>query len=234
MTMNTRTSRRLDLGSSNKEASRPHIDSHQEITVEEQPNKEMLREIFKSEIDALVRDDLRKAEEKLKQEFQAKYDMRVTQMEKDLAAYKDSAEETKTNFECLLGSLKKSYEEKISSDIRQLDLVLVEIVLQCLTKMIGQSELYTKLIEANIEESLERKSATSQALIKVSENEYRFLRRQFPTAEWIQQVKVEERLNDGQMLLDDGISSVYEIGFISQLDLLRSAFVARLREHHAI
>jgi hypothetical protein len=139
----------------------------------------------------------------------------------------------KTEFNSLIVSIKKSYQEKISEDIHMLDEVVTEITIGSLYKIIGDTAVYKELISKNICEVLEKKSADHRALIKVSESEMRFLKKEFSESTWIDCLRLDEKLTDGEMVLDDGISSLYEIGFVNQLDVLRAAFIKLLRERHA-
>lgn len=232
--MNSRNSRRLDLDSSDFKETFEDKEFSLSNPTKPRIDKSQLQELFQLEIDELVSKEILKRELKLKQDFQDKYDARVKQMEQDIASYKIEIEKAKLEFDQLMTSLKASFNQKISEDIQALDQVLIEITLQCLMKIIVHPEQYKEMIQVNIQENLEKKSISNRSSIKVSEKEYRFLKRHFQNCDWVTSLSIDDRLGDGQMLLDDGLSSVYEIGFVNQLDRLRDAFIATLRERHVI
>ncbi len=224
----SRISRRLDLKS----------DAHSTNDVDRTENnadikKSELRKLFEDEIASIIEDEKNSLKKRVQQELEVEFDLQKNKLEKIFNENMDVLNNEKSKLDALVTTIKKSYQDKISEDISMLDELVIELTMQSLYKIIGDASIYKEVIDKNIHEVLEKKSADSRVLIKVSENEMRFLKKNFVDSTWINCLRVDEKLTDGEMVLDDGIASLYEIGFVNQLDVLRAAFIKLLREQHA-
>jgi hypothetical protein len=224
---NSRNTRKLDLG---LEITTPTESPKQ---FEKTPSKEALKELYKDELNAILEAERSLLENKIAKDLQKKFDLRISEVEREFIERKKKMEEDAENFSALTTALKKSYDKKVSEDILQLHLIVVELTLQSITKILGDANHYKEILEHLIKDSLEKKSADVKPVLKVSESGFKFLKRHFTHADWISCIRVDDRLEDGQLLLDDGIASLYEIGFVNQLDILRATFTKVLNEHHA-
>lgn len=224
----SRISRRLDLKS----------DAHSTNDVDRTENntdikKSELRKLFEDEIASIIEDEKNSLKKRVRQELEVEFDLQKNKLEKIFNENMDVLNNEKSKLDALVTTIKKSYQDKISEDISMLDELVIELTMQSLYKIIGDASIYKEVIDKNIHEVLEKKSADYRVLIKVSENEMRFLKKNFVDSTWINCLRVDEKLTDGEMVLDDGIASLYEIGFVNQLDVLRAAFIKLLREQHA-
>jgi hypothetical protein len=227
----SRSSRRLDLNFKGADSSVSNTTGN--VIIDSRPKKEELRELFREEIDFIIENEKNNLENKIRKELEEEYGAIKNEAEKTFDEKLAALENIKIEFNALIASIKKSYQEKISEDIHMLDEMVTEITIGSLYKIIGDTEVYKELISKNICEVLEKKSAGHSALIKVSEGEMKFLKKEFSDSAWIDCLRLDEKLTDGEMVLDDGMSSLYEIGFVNQLDVLRAAFIKLLRERHA-
>jgi hypothetical protein len=225
----SRGSRRLDLNVDDSDVSA--INSIAKVD-DSRPKRNELRELFSEEIDLIIEDEKQDLQVKIKKEMDIDLSIYKKELEKNIDDKMASLNDEKSKFDGLISAIKKSYQDKISEDISMLDELVTEITMQSLYKIIGDASAYKEIIKKNIHEVLEKKSADAKALIKVSEGEMKFLKKQFADSEWISCLRIDEKLADGEMVLDDGIASLYEIGFVNQLDVLRTAFIKLLREHH--
>lgn len=225
-----RTSRFLDLNFENLNGTSSNNDQSE---AEARPNMDELRSLFREEIDLIITSEKQRIEHELKKEFDAEISLLKQTLRKELDESIEGLKEDRKKLDKSITSIKKSYQEKISDDIGMLDELVIELTMKCLYKIIGDGDNYRDLIEKNVREILEKKSADINALIKVSEAEMKFMKSQFSDASWIDCLRLDEKLSDGEMVLDDGIRSLYEIGFVNQLDVLRAAFIKTLRENHA-
>lgn len=229
--MDSRGSRRLDINPANEgrtgEVAPP-------VAAETAPSRDALRALYQDEIDLIIAKEMNVIEQRIKLDLQKKFDAHVAEVDKEFA---DRKKRFVTDLESLsknVESLKASYDVKVKEEIVSLHLVVVESVMSCLTKIIGDASTYQDIVSSNISGVLEKKSTDTNAVIRVSESEFKFLKKCFADAEWIPQIRIDGRLKDGQMILDDGIASHYEIGFVNHLDAIKAGFIKVLHEHHAI
>lgn len=228
--MTSRNSRRLDLNLDSSDLAPSLVGAspdHPEL------QKNELRKLFETEIAEIVAERSAIIELELKQKFEKKLEGFKQDYEDQLAAKSAALDEDKSKFSSLYASLKNSYQNKISEDIVMLDEIVIDIAMQVLYRILGNDDIYKDILRTNVQAMLEKKSTDITVFIKVSENEMRFLKKNFSDTEWIKYLRIDEKLFDGEMVLDDGSASLYEIGLVNQMDVVRSIFIKLLRDRHA-
>ena len=225
-----RKSRLLDLGYS---VAPDHVSEEQTKQPSGLLDKDDLRRMFESEMSDLVRVQLSIKEKELEETYKKKYDLYKVEQDKALAEKASAVDDEKKKIELLVSSLKKSYQNKVSEDIAAFDEVVIDVVMQCLYKICSNEDAYKNLVENSVNQILKKISQESSVFIKVSESEINYLKDAFADADWIGCLRVDDKLVNGEMIFDDGSSSIYEIGLVNQLDVLRTSFIKLLRAHHA-
>lgn len=212
--------------------------SAMEQKLEAQPDqpaltKAQLRELFSDEINFIISDELKVLKAKAEKDLRVEFDQKLADINKRTSDQLNAIEREMTSLNKLAASLQLSYQQKVAEEISMLDEMVTEICMQSLYKIVGDPDCYRELIEKNISEVIQKKSLDSKVILKVSENDMKFLKKNFSDASWIDCLRVDIHLGDGEMVLDDGVASLYEAGFINQLDVLRSAFIKLVRSNNA-
>ncbi len=214
------------------------IQSAMERKPEAQPDqpvltKAQLRELFSDEINFIISDELKVLKAKAEKDLRVEFDQKLADINKRTSDQLNAIEREMASLNNLAASLQLSYQQKVAEEISMLDEMVTEICMQSLYKIVGDPDCYSELIEKNIIEVIQKKSLDSKVILKVSENDMKFLKKNFSDASWIDCLRVDIHLGDGEMVLDDGVASLYEVGFINQLDVLRSAFIKLVRSNNA-
>lgn len=214
------------------------IQSAMERKPEAQPDqpvltKAQLRELFSDEINFIISDELKVLKAKAEKDLRVEFDQKLADINKRTSDQLSAIEREMARLNNLAASLQLSYQQKVAEEISMLDEMVTEICMQSLYKIVGDPDCYCELIEKNIIEVIQKKSLDSKVILKVSENDMKFLKKNFSDASWFDCLRVDIHLGDGEMVLDDGVASLYEVGLINQLDVLRSAFVKLVRSNNA-
>ena len=229
--MDSRSNRRLDLNEGEK---KPDDEVIFPVISDAVPSKAMLRSLYQDEIETLLTEEKKLLEKNIKHELQKKLDARLAEIESEFSNRKKQFANELESLSRDVEFLRRSYEAKVKEDVLSLHLVMVDGVMTCLTKMIGDASIYKSMVVSNISGFLEKKSSNTNAIIRVSENEFQFFKKHFADVDWTKQIRIDDKLKDGQLILDDGIASHYEIGFINHLEAIKVGLIKVLHDHHVI
>jgi len=229
MSIDTRKSRELSLGLGYPEAE--SASSNAIPSLGESLTKDELKRVFKKELDAIVAEQLISSKKNMLDDLAAKNERILSDRLKQIELKEKQLMDSILTMKALISSVESSYQAKINNNIEGLDTVIVAVVMEVLYKIMGDAKSYKKAVIKIVGECLNAYKDDNSVKIRLSENDYRYIKREYEDDESSECLMEDKRLNDGQCIFDDGIS-IYETGVLDQLDTLRAIFIAKLRENH--
>jgi len=168
-------------------------------------------------------------EELLKEELAAKRKEKLSHIEDELNRLKV----LNLEFEDLILEVTGAFKEKIATHISDTSSVVVSLVIEALMKIAGDEAINKIIVEQVVSQLIERKSSDVAAKLKVSFHDYKLLE----TLDCYEQVKplvhTDPNLSAGEMALEDGLS-LYKVGLLDRLDVLRVELISALERHHGL
>lgn len=231
MSSDNRKSRRLSLGV--EYPVKDHEDFSGRAVIDSDLKKEDLKNLYRSEIDSLVAEQLAISKKLILDDFTKKNEASISEKFKKLSEKEREYIVSIESVKSLVASMEQSYQAKVDREIQGLDAIIVPVVMEALYKILGDSRSYKKAVVKTVGECLDSYQRNSTVKVRVSENDYNLLRAEFKNEDFIKCLLADKRLDDGQCVFDDG-ASLYEAGLLDQLDNLRMIFIAKLRENHGI
>lgn len=192
-----------------------------------------MKAIFQSEMDVIIAAEINEQKRKLTAEFQEKYDKEIKKYELKIRSEEKKLEMTAKSLQELIATFSKESQEFLSREIVNLDGVLIEIVMEALYKILGENKTYRKSVDAVLSSLIKKVAANQKVSLKVSENTYIFLASLYDDNSILDCLSKDSSLSDGQLVLDDG-NTISEVGLLDQLEVIKSIFIAQLRDNHGL
>lgn len=195
-------------------------------------SKSEIYELYKQEIDELIKEERKK----ITIEYDLKFKKEVFNKEKELndavKVKNQDLDEQIDKFKKFLVTINEDFNNFCNKEIIQLDTLIINMVFEVLYKITGNNSGYQDLVGAVVKDALVKKISDFKNLtIKLSKEDYIFFKKKFSEESWITNIKVDDRLSIGRIVLDDGFS-LFECGLVDQLDSLRAEFISVLRSNY--
>lgn len=185
------------------------------------------------EIDSRVAAEIAKQKKILSASMEIELAKREKEKFAELQAEKESLKVLTGSMESLLDNIASEYDAERARQSEDLSEAVIALVLESLYKISERAAVDKSVVESVVNNLIEKRSSESMLVLRVSTDDHRLLESLSNYNDIKSLLVTDTDLSAGQVVMEDG-NSLYKVGLLDRLDVLRQAFIDALEKKNGL